>query len=54
MILQHTWPDQTLAAIGEIGSRLRDAGATFVRIDQLDVDRLPSALTDAATADSAT
>jgi peptidoglycan/xylan/chitin deacetylase (PgdA/CDA1 family) len=54
VVLQHTWPDQTLAAIGEIGSRLRDAGATFVRIDQLDVDRLPSALTDAATADSAT
>jgi peptidoglycan/xylan/chitin deacetylase (PgdA/CDA1 family) len=54
VILQHTWPDQTLAAIRDIGSRLRDAGATFVRIDQLDIDRLPSALTDAATAESAT
>jgi peptidoglycan/xylan/chitin deacetylase (PgdA/CDA1 family) len=36
VVLLHTWPDRTLAAIDGIVSRLRDVGATFVRIDGLD------------------
>ncbi len=36
IVLLHTWPDRTLGAIDEIATRLRDRGATFVRIDALD------------------
>lgn len=35
VVLQHTWPDQTLGATPEIAARLRDLGATFVTVDQL-------------------
>jgi peptidoglycan/xylan/chitin deacetylase (PgdA/CDA1 family) len=35
VILHHTWPDQTLAAIPVIVERLRAAGATFVRLDEV-------------------
>jgi peptidoglycan/xylan/chitin deacetylase (PgdA/CDA1 family) len=35
VVLLHTWPDQTLAAIPEIVTRLRDSGATFVGLDEL-------------------
>ena len=35
VVLHHAWPDQTLAAIGEIAGRLRDSGATLVRLDEL-------------------
>ena len=35
VVLQHTWPDQTLAALPSIVEALRDKGATFVRIDEL-------------------
>jgi peptidoglycan/xylan/chitin deacetylase (PgdA/CDA1 family) len=36
VILHHTWPDQTLAAMPAIVRRLRDAGASFVALDGLD------------------
>jgi peptidoglycan-N-acetylglucosamine deacetylase len=35
VVLHHAWPDQTLAAIGEIVARLRDSGATLVRLNVL-------------------
>jgi peptidoglycan/xylan/chitin deacetylase (PgdA/CDA1 family) len=35
IVLHHAWPDQTLVAIPEIVSRLRDAGATFAGLDEL-------------------
>jgi peptidoglycan/xylan/chitin deacetylase (PgdA/CDA1 family) len=35
VVLHHTWPDQTLAAMPAIVSRLRDAGATLVGLDEL-------------------
>ncbi|HET9519924.1 MAG TPA: polysaccharide deacetylase family protein [Candidatus Limnocylindrales bacterium] len=35
VVLQHTWPDQTLGAIREIIGGLRDLGATFVTVDAL-------------------
>jgi peptidoglycan/xylan/chitin deacetylase (PgdA/CDA1 family) len=40
VVLLHTWPDRTLAAVPGIVARLRDAGANLVRIDAL--DRLPT------------
>ena len=43
VVLQHTWPDQILAALPEIVARLRDDGATFVGVDAL--DPLPADLT---------
>lgn len=36
-VLHHTWPDQTLGAMGDIIGRLRDDGATFVTVDELPV-----------------
>jgi peptidoglycan-N-acetylglucosamine deacetylase len=36
VVLLHTWPDPTLAAIEAIAGRLRERGATFVTIDDLD------------------
>ena len=36
VVLLHTWPDRMLAAIPGSVARLRDAGATFVRVDALD------------------
>ena len=35
VVLHHTWPDQTLAAIPDIVGRLKDAGVTFVGLDEL-------------------
>jgi peptidoglycan/xylan/chitin deacetylase (PgdA/CDA1 family) len=35
VVLHHTWPNQTLAAIPDVVGRLRGSGATFVRIDEL-------------------
>jgi peptidoglycan-N-acetylglucosamine deacetylase len=35
VVLQHTWPDQTLASTAEIAARLRDAGARFVTVADL-------------------
>ena len=39
VVLLHTWPVSTGAALPAIVARLADAGATFVRVDQL--ERLP-------------
>ena len=36
VVLLHTWPDPTFAAVPEIARRLADAGATFATVDQLD------------------
>ena len=42
VVLLHTWPERTLAALPGIVGRLRDAGATFVRADALpDLPTLP-------------
>jgi peptidoglycan/xylan/chitin deacetylase (PgdA/CDA1 family) len=38
IVLLHTWPDATAAALPGIVSRLRAAGADLVRVDQLDAD----------------
>jgi peptidoglycan/xylan/chitin deacetylase (PgdA/CDA1 family) len=35
LVLLHTWPDRTEAALAEIVRRLRDAGAELVRVDDL-------------------
>ena len=35
VVLQHTWPNATWAALPEIVGRLRDGGASFVRVDEL-------------------
>jgi peptidoglycan-N-acetylglucosamine deacetylase len=37
VVLLHTWPDRALSALDGAVGRLRDAGASFVRIDQLEV-----------------
>lgn len=39
IVLLHTWPAGTLAALPGIARRLRDRGAEFVRVDQL--ERIP-------------
>lgn len=41
VVLLHAWPESTGAALPAILQRLIDAGATFVRVDEL--DRLPDA-----------
>ena len=41
VVLLHTWPDRTEAAIPGVVRRLRDAGAELVRIDALESDLLP-------------
>ena len=43
VVLQHSWPDQALAALPEIGARLHDLGATFVTVDELPVLPAPPA-----------
>jgi peptidoglycan/xylan/chitin deacetylase (PgdA/CDA1 family) len=53
IVLLHTWPDATVAALPALVSRLRGAGAELVRVDQLDIapdltplgDQRPAALT---------
>jgi peptidoglycan/xylan/chitin deacetylase (PgdA/CDA1 family) len=35
VVLHHTWPDQTLAALPRIVAALRGRGATFVGVDEL-------------------
>ena len=46
IVLLHTWPDATTAALAGIVSRLRAEGADLVRVDQLDADRDLSPLGD--------
>jgi peptidoglycan-N-acetylglucosamine deacetylase len=41
VVLLHTWPDRTEAAIPGIVRRLRDAGAELVRIDELPIALVP-------------
>ncbi len=41
IVLLHTWPDRTEGAIPGTIRRLRDAGAEFVRIDELPLGGLP-------------
>ena len=41
VVLLHTWPDRTERALAGIVQRLRAAGATFVRIDELPADLVP-------------
>ena len=36
VVLLHSWPRGTLEAVPATVARLRDAGAVFVRIDELD------------------
>jgi peptidoglycan-N-acetylglucosamine deacetylase len=36
VVLQHSWPDPTWAALPEIVGQLRGAGASFVGIDEID------------------
>ena len=53
VVLLHTWPDRTLGALPAIIARLRAAGATFVRLDDLpDPPTLPSWLADRSPADA--
>jgi peptidoglycan-N-acetylglucosamine deacetylase len=35
VVLQHTWPDQTLAAMPQIVATLRERGGTFIAVDEL-------------------
>jgi len=37
IVLLHTWPDPVAPALAEIVERLRDGGARFVRVDELEV-----------------
>ena len=46
IVLLHTWPDATAAALPGIVSRLRAEGADLVRVDQLDAARDLSPLGD--------
>lgn len=46
IVLLHTWPDATAAALPGIVSRLRSAGADLVRVDQLDAAQDLSPLGD--------
>jgi len=41
VVLLHTWPDRTEGAIPGVVARLRDAGAEFVRIDELPAELVP-------------
>jgi peptidoglycan/xylan/chitin deacetylase (PgdA/CDA1 family) len=41
VVLLHTWPDRTEAAIPGTIRRLRDAGAEFVRVDELPIELVP-------------
>ncbi|MEO8272880.1 MAG: polysaccharide deacetylase family protein [Chloroflexota bacterium] len=41
VVLLHTWPDRTEDALPRTILRLRDAGAEFVRVDELPLERLP-------------
>ena len=41
VVLLHTWPDRTDAALGGIVRRLREAGADLVRVDELPAALVP-------------
>lgn len=42
VVLLHAWPDRTEDALDGIVARLRAAGAEFVRLDELPMDRIPT------------
>lgn len=42
VVLLHAWPDRTEAALDGIVRRLRDAGATFVGLDELPLATIPT------------
>jgi peptidoglycan/xylan/chitin deacetylase (PgdA/CDA1 family) len=42
VVLLHAWPDRTADALAGIVGRLGDAGATFVRLDELASDAIPT------------
>jgi len=50
VVLHHTWPNQTVAAIPDIVARLADRGGTFVSLDELST--WPSFLRAPAPADA--
>jgi peptidoglycan-N-acetylglucosamine deacetylase len=37
IVLLHTWPDPVAPALSEVVERLRDGGARFVRVDELEI-----------------
>jgi peptidoglycan-N-acetylglucosamine deacetylase len=43
VVLLHTWPDRTEAALPGVVRRLRDAGAELVRVDELPAELIPDA-----------
>jgi peptidoglycan/xylan/chitin deacetylase (PgdA/CDA1 family) len=45
IVLMHTWPDPVAPALAEVVERLRDGGASFVGVDELD---LPAGLSSVA------
>jgi peptidoglycan/xylan/chitin deacetylase (PgdA/CDA1 family) len=51
VVLMHGWPKITPLALPDLIARLRDAGATFVRVDEL--PRLPGPTPQAATSETA-
>jgi peptidoglycan/xylan/chitin deacetylase (PgdA/CDA1 family) len=51
VVLLHSWPDRTELAIPGAVRRLRDAGASFVRIDALPLAELPEREVPDAAAD---
>ena len=46
-VLMHSWPQAMPAALDEAIRRLKDSGATFVRVDEL--DRVTATAPDHAT-----
>jgi peptidoglycan/xylan/chitin deacetylase (PgdA/CDA1 family) len=50
VVLLHGWPDQAEAALPGMVQRLRDVGATFVRLDELPAAELPERETSGAVA----
>jgi peptidoglycan/xylan/chitin deacetylase (PgdA/CDA1 family) len=41
ILLFHTWPSYTHEKISRIVARLREEGATFVTVDQLEPEEIP-------------
>lgn len=48
VVLLHTWPDRAEGALPGVVARLRDAGAEFVRVDELPGQLVPEAEVPAA------
>ena len=52
VVLLHTWPDRTEAALPGVVRRLRDLGAAFVRVDELPPDLIPDLVPDDDASDT--